>query len=186
MRSCMSVALLLAVVGCNDSRSDRQERLSRSEAQPPNVVAESIVGPLRIGMSPEAVRGLVPVVRDSIETNATGTDSERVLTVVIAGDPVRVFVGSGVVGEIEVASPSLRTRDGIGVGSPFRRLAGYPAPHAEVVHGYMGMRKAGLCGVYFLAPSSGLETGDDLDSLVIARLDSTVRIARILVGPCYS
>ena len=77
-------------------------------------------GNLQIGRTIAVVKQTCRVIRDEDEMSEAGR--ERILTVMVGDDPVRVTVGSGLVSRIALRSPRFQTRDGLHVGTSLSRL----------------------------------------------------------------
>ncbi|MFN2601367.1 MAG: hypothetical protein ABR582_01280 [Gemmatimonadaceae bacterium] len=77
-------------------------------------------GNLEIGRTIAVVKETCRVIRDEDEMNEAGR--ERILTVMIGDDPIRVTVLDGLVWRISVRSPRFETRDGLRVGTTLSRL----------------------------------------------------------------
>ena len=82
---------------------------------------------------------LCNVVSDSEQRGSEGS-MERVIVVQLAGESVRAIVADDKIYRIEVNTPRFRTRDGIGVDTPLRRIAAMRgaqfAPGEDGVYGF--------------------------------------------------
>ena len=78
------------------------------------------IGNLQVGRTIDVVKRTCRVVRNNAEMNEGGP--ERVVTVVINNDRIRVTVHGGLVWRIDVTSPRYETRDGLHVGTSLSRL----------------------------------------------------------------
>ena len=146
------------------------------------VVAEQVAG-IRTGMRFEELVKFGQLVRDTTTRTPDGADFERAVSMAIGHDTVIVFLGSGSVDMIEISTTGLRTIDGLGVGSRVDALLGQDHASAEVLHGNAWIEIRNLCGVYFLAPVRGAETGEGLDSIALRRL-AEESVVRVLVTRC--
>jgi len=78
------------------------------------------IGNLQVGRTIDVVKRTCRVVRDNPEMNEGSP--ERVLTVVINTDRIRVTVHGGLVWRLDFTSPRFETRDGLHVGTSLSRL----------------------------------------------------------------
>jgi hypothetical protein len=79
------------------------------------------VGNLQVGRTIDVVKRTCREVRDNPEMDAGGP--ERVVTVLIDSDRIRVTVHNGLVWRLELTSSRFVTRDGLRVGTSLSRLA---------------------------------------------------------------
>lgn len=78
------------------------------------------IGNLQVGRTIDVVKRTCRVIRDNAEMSEGSP--ERVLTVMIDNDRIRVTVLNGLVWRLEVTSPRFQTRDGLHIGTSLSRL----------------------------------------------------------------
>ena len=78
------------------------------------------IGNLQVGRTIDVVKRTCRVIRDNPEMSEGGP--QRVVTVMIDSDRIRVTVLNGLVWRLEVTSPRFETRDGLHVGTSLSRL----------------------------------------------------------------
>jgi hypothetical protein len=92
------------------------------------------IGPVRLGMTAQALRALCPEARDST-WRQEGT-AERGLRVRLAGEPVLAVLARDTVRRVVVTTPGVRTAAGVGVGATLDEMRGrYGRACAATVEG---------------------------------------------------
>lgn len=175
---CFSVAgLVFLCVGCSGERPARGE----GSAQPTVVVRDSSVGCLELRAPLEAVASGCGEVTDTA-LRLEG-QSQPAIWVDVGGGRVLAEIVNGRVWRIRVTDPALQTADSIGVGTPIRRLAGYP--DIRIVYGEgVFARMDAHCGKSFGLEGLTVRPGGWTAAQLRAMSD-TVRVAVILVvGHC--
>lgn len=148
-------------------------------------LASGRVGALRVGEDTAQVRAGCTVARDTVRLDAEALP-ERVLTVRTPHGDVEAIVDSGRVWRLEVESPALRTRDGLGVGSSLADLL--RAQGARGVEGEAGLfvTLAGACGLSFRlaydVPDDAHQ--DTWTATALARLPAATHVDRVLAFDC--
>jgi hypothetical protein len=110
---------------------------------------------------------------------------ERVLTVVIDTDRIRVTVLNGLVWRLEISSPRFQTRDGLHVGTSLSRLAARGGVHLLEGEDGLYVTLASHCGLsfHFAIPSRERPGKAWIVAHVVQRYGSAVA-DRILVTRC--
>jgi hypothetical protein len=123
------------------------------------------------------------VVRDNPEMNEGSP--ERVLTVVINSDRVRVTVVNGLVWRLELTSPRFETRDGLHVGTSLSRLVARGGVKLLEAEDGLSVTLASHCGLSFHFPIPSRERPGKAWNVahVVQRYGSAVA-DRILVTRC--
>jgi hypothetical protein len=111
----------------------------------PPVLTDSGVGALRVNAPVEQLRAVCDILHDTTRLGREGMP-ERRLTVVLGSVTTTSTVADGRIWRIEIASPRLRTRDSLGVGTTVGQLrrrsasivAGEDANYA-LVKGHCGL-----------------------------------------------
>jgi hypothetical protein len=80
------------------------------------------IGPVRLGMTAQALRALCPEARDT--TWRREGAAERGLRVRLAGEPVLAVLARDTVRRVEVTTPGIRTAAGLGVGATLDEMRG--------------------------------------------------------------
>ena len=113
------------------------------------------VGSLRLGMSPDGVKRVCTVVRDT--TEMPEGQPQRMLVVTTAGDTLRAAIEDGRVYSIVVESPRFRMLDSLHAGMPLSRLLGLPRlTGGRGEYGlYVWSDAPETCGVSFLVRFAG-------------------------------
>lgn len=125
----------VAVRSALESQSLAQLPLSSSPALTCDTATTLIeplrIGPLRVNGSIRELRRLCPGLRDTALhlPGLIGTQRDNGHVLDIGGAPVVIRKSSGIIWRLEVTSPRLRTRDGIGPGTPATRLLDLPGLH---------------------------------------------------------
>lgn len=140
------------------------------------------VGPLRIGLTVDAVRQRCRVVRDMTVEGAEGMPT-RLIAVLLGRDTVDAEIVEDRVWRIPVTSPRLQTADGIGVGTPLARLLEVPDVRPAMGEGMYVLTPA-HCGLSFQLenPDGPLPPATTVAQL--RALPAGVRVSRILVTGC--
>jgi hypothetical protein len=105
------------------------------------------IGNLQVGRTIDVVKRTCRVVRDTPEMDEGGP--ERVLTVVIDNDRIRVTVHGGLVWRLDVTSSRFVTRDGLRVGTSLSRLAARGGVHLQEDKEGLYVTLASHCGLSF-------------------------------------
>ena len=105
------------------------------------------VGNLQIGRTIAVVKQTCRVIRDEDEMSSGGR--ERIVTVMIGDDPVRVTVGDGLVSRIALRSPRFETRDGLHIGTTLSRLTARGGVHLLEGEDGLYVTLASHCGLSF-------------------------------------
>lgn len=141
------------------------------------------IGNLQVGRTIDVVKRTCRVIRDNPEMIA-GTP-ERVLTVMIDNDRIRVTVLNGLVWRLEATSPRFQTRDGLHVGTSLSRLVARGG--VKLLEGEDGLyvTLASHCGLSFRFSIPSRETPGKAWTVahVVQRYGSAVA-DRILVTRC--
>ena len=140
-------------------------------------------GNLQIGRTIAVVKQTCRVIRDEDEMNEG--NRERILTVMIGDDPVRVTVVQGLVWRIALRSPRFATRDGLHVGTTLSRLTARGGVHLLEGEDGLYVTLASHCGLSFRFPIPSRETPGKAWTVahVVQRHGSAVA-DRILVMRC--
>ncbi|HZI42176.1 MAG TPA: hypothetical protein VFD67_10750 [Gemmatimonadaceae bacterium] len=195
-----SLTSLLAVVGLGagcDSRSPRQpnDDAARTAAAPQQKTAPSAgcggrlvfgdsVGPIRLGMSLDALRRACPIVHDTTVPTAYGP-AERRLSVLLGPDTAVVTIHIGRVGEILLASGAFHTTDSVGIGTPLRVLLARPLVEGYGVAGELLVQTPSECGLTFGIAGRYPDLPDRVkDSATMARVPLTAVVDRIRIDGC--
>lgn len=141
------------------------------------------IGNLEIGRTIAVVKQTCRVLRDLQEDNEGET--QRVLTVMVADEPVRVTVVDGLVWRIALRSPRFSTRDGMRVGTTLARVANKGGVHLSEGEDGLYMTVDSHCGLNFRFSIPSRETPGKPWTLshVVARHGSA-QVDRIVVTRC--
>lgn len=141
------------------------------------------IGNLQVGRTIDVVKRTCRVIRDNPEMNEGSP--ERVVTVMIDNDRIRVTVLNGLVWRLEVTSPRFQTRDGLHVGTSLARLGARGG--VRLLEGEDGLyvTLASHCGLSFRFSIPSRETPGKAWSVahVVQRYGSAVA-DKILVTRC--
>ncbi|HYC52183.1 MAG TPA: hypothetical protein VEB19_13805 [Gemmatimonadaceae bacterium] len=98
------------------------------------------LGAIRINGSIPELRRLCPQLRDTLveRDDLYGTTRQMASVMNVAGEPVIIFRGAGVIYQIVVQSPKFRTTDSLGVGTSVRRLLDKPELNVVVAGVHQG------------------------------------------------
>jgi hypothetical protein len=105
------------------------------------------IGNLQVGRTIDVVKRTCRVVRDNPEMDEGGP--ERVLTVLIDSDRIRVTVHGGLVYRLDVTSSRFVTRDGLRVGTSLSRLAARGGVRLQEGQDGLYVTLASHCGLSF-------------------------------------
>ena len=141
------------------------------------------IGNLQIGRTVAVVKQTCRVIRD--EAEMTEGNLERILTVMLGDDPIRVTVVSGLVWRIALRSPRFETRDGLHVGTPLARLTARGGVHLLEGEDGLYVTLASHCGLSFRYTIPSRETPGKAWTVahVVQRHGSAVA-DRILITRC--
>ena len=146
----------------------------------PAPLADSAAGPVRLGMRVEEIVARCPGTRDSSEA-LEGT-RQRTLLVPVGTDTVAASIVEGRAWRLAVATPGLRTRDSLGVGTSLARLLALPNPRGLTGEGRTFVVADRPCGLSF--ELSRFVARADPDSAVLRREAGRARVKRVLVTGC--
>ena len=142
------------------------------------------VGAIRIGMDADSVKARCHVARDTVETRTEG-QQERILVVAIGGDTATVEVSSGRVWRIDIRTPSLRTADSLGVGTPLPRLLALEGGVQGLVgEGSLFLLSQARCGLSF--ELSAHPAPGDWQRPQLRTLPPATQVTRVLVIGCQA
>jgi hypothetical protein len=123
------------------------------------------------------------VIRDEDEMNEGSP--ERVLTVMIGDDPIRVTVESGLVSRIVLRSPRFETRDGLRIGTTLSRLTARGGVHLFEGQDGLYVTLASHCGLSFRFGIPSRETpGKQWTVAHVVQRHGAAVADRILVTRC--
>jgi hypothetical protein len=105
------------------------------------------IGNLQVGRTIDVVKRTCRVVRDNPEMDEAGP--ERVLTVLIDSDRIRVTVHNGLVWRLELLSSRFVTRDGLRIGTSLSRLAARGGVRLQEGQDGLYVTLASHCGLSF-------------------------------------
>ena len=143
------------------------------------------VGALRLGMSPDSVKRLCTVVRDT--TEMPEGQATRVLVVAAAGDTLRATLEDGKVYSVVVESPRFRIADSLHAGMPLSRVLGLPKlSGGRGEYGlYVWSDAPETCGVSFLVKFAGRDPMiREVSRAALEPYAATARITQALVRGC--
>ena len=141
------------------------------------------VGNLQIGRTIAVVKQTCRVVRDEDEMNEG--NRERIVTVMIGNDPVRVSVESGLVSRIALRSSRFETRDGLRVGTTLSRLTARGGVHLYEGRDGLYVTLASHCGLSFRFSIPSRETpGKAWTVAHVVQRNSAAVADRIFVSRC--
>jgi hypothetical protein len=141
------------------------------------------VGNLQVGRTIDVVKRTCRVIRDNSEMDEGSP--ERVVTVVIGKDPIRVSVLDGLVWQLDFTSPRFQTRDGLHIGTSLSRMVARGEVH--LVEGQDGLyvTLASHCGLSFRYSIPSRETPGKAWSLAhLVQRHGSAAADRILVTRC--
>ncbi len=147
------------------------------------VLTDLGIGNLQIARTLAVVKQTCRVIRDEPELNEGAL--ERVLTVMISDDPVRVTAVNGLVWRISITRPSIATRDGLRVGTPLSRLVSKGAVHLAEGQDGLYVTLADHCGLSFrFSIQSRAARGKPWTVAHLVQLHGSATVDRILVTRC--
>jgi hypothetical protein len=169
-------ACALALAACT-SRPDAETRAKDCGGPMPAILTDSGVGRFRVGMAVADVYAACTVLRDAEVTGHEGM-AERRITVVLGSVSTTATVVDDRVWRIEIASPRLRTRDSLGVGSSVGDLR---AAGARLAIGDAGafVLRSDHCGLSFQL--GGIRRSA---SLRLADIPDSARVTSLLIVGC--
>jgi hypothetical protein len=171
LRSLIAFVLLVAIV--------------RAAAASIELTGDSI-GPVKVGMNASAIATVARVVSDRMEPDSEGGEA-RVVRFLMADVEVAAEVHEGKVWRFEVATPGLRTRAGLGVGTALAALLKLPKLQGQIGEGALYVSSPQLCGLSFRL-SHELQTDKEFrmnwNAHGLASLPSSVKVHSLLVTGC--
>ena len=163
--------------------------LSRSVGTPARVCGGTTItgaglGDLRIGMSVASVHSVCRVVGDATRLASEG-QTARFLAVEFPRDTVDAEVVDGEVWRIEVVSPSFRTADSLGVGTPLSRLLELRDARGITGEGQLFVISPVHCGLSFRLSDNGSSArSQKWDRAGLSRLPSGTVVNKVLIVGC--
>lgn len=150
------------------------------------LLADSGIGHLRLGASVVEVRRECEVLADTVRVNDEFVEIERVLLVRLGRDTVAAAIDQdGRVGRIFVDRGSLRTADGVGIGTPLAELLDRQGIYGGVGESALHITVPPYCSLSFALSEAGVyEQGDNVDAAQLRRLPASTKVQRINIGPC--
>lgn len=141
------------------------------------------IGNLQIGRTIAVVKQTCRVLRDLPEQDE-GVP-ERIVTVMVVDEPIRVTVANGLVWRLALRSPRFATRDGLRVGTSLARLVERGGVHLSEGQDGLYVMLDAYCGLSFRFSIPSRETPGKPWTVahVVARHGSAV-VDRILVTRC--
>ena len=152
------------------------------------------IGPVRAMGSLEQLKRLCPSLRDTTVQGEGWTEiagRQRAMVLTIGGRPVIIHPQAGVVAQISIRTPGLRTADGIEVGSPASAMHRWQDLHSVV--GATDLLPYGLawtggeCGATFYFNQPFQPKGNAWDFATAGEMRAwpdSFRIRRIVIGAC--
>jgi hypothetical protein len=184
------VAFIVAVA-CGSQRENRE--LDSLETRPLDAPDSSCggttlsgtgIGALRIGMSVDSVRALCRVLSDTTRL-ATEGQRARFIGVQFGAETVEAEIVNDRVWRIDVRSPSFRTSDGLGVGTPLSRLLSMKSPRGLTGEGQLFVVSPDHCRLSFRLSDNGSSArSQNWDRAALARLPATTIVDRVLAIGC--
>lgn len=184
-RRLYSVGLLVGLALPGAACSAREGALAVCSGKAVVTLTPPAFDGVRPGDLADSVAAHCSVTADSLAWNELGTDRGRVMTIATKNGQLRLDVDDeGVVRQLATQSVEFETTDGAHVGMrvSLAPLRGYTS--GSIVEGQLLLTSARSCAVGLWGGSIGLESGTDLDSLEIARLDSTIVVRRLSLRTC--
>lgn len=158
---------------------------SSSCIAPGDELTGSGVGALQIGMSSEELAEQCHVAADTTITGIEG-QPQRIAHVVAGADTIRTEIVDGAVWRINIETPTWRTTDSLGVGSPVADLLELPETQGFTGEGNLVIASPRHCGLNFRvdagdAPPPAAGAWDDA---ALRRLPDTATVDLILITGC--
>jgi hypothetical protein len=180
------LAVVLLMLACTRSNSQATHENGDPMCSTQNLLLTGdSVGPIGIGQPVEAVHRACRVNSDATELGAEALPV-RVLRVQASGDTLEVEIDADRVWRIALDGPSIRTREGIGVGSSLSDLLRAGEPQATVGDGALFVQIQQLCGLSFQLAHDLNETqlGREWTAETLRQLPSGTSVDRVLVVGC--
>lgn len=177
----LAIGLLGVAVGC--AGADSPPASAGAVAAATQLESER-VGPVRIQQPLDSALLEGVVIADAVRALPIGGDSARIVTLVLRADTLELLVHNERVGSITTRSPHVRSAAGLGVGTEANVFSREVLREAVVIHGDLFISPANLCGIAFVVPGVGGETGDAISTTELASLPSSARVVEIVVDRC--
>jgi hypothetical protein len=141
------------------------------------------VGALRIGRPVDEIRRACTVLWDTTGRDIEGNPA-RTIGVRIGPDSVRAEVVNDSIWRLTVTTPTLRTADSLGVGTPLSRLLEAPNAHGLSGEGAVFVTMPEHCGMSFELSTTAPTPRSGWTRAALQRLPKATRVTRVLVFGC--
>ncbi len=178
MRIAAAVSLLLAFVAPDGRAQDCWPRQGA-------VVTDSGLGVLSIGLTVTEVKQRCRVLRDTLRNNWDYAEAQRALSVVVGADTVIAWAPSGTVSLIDISSPSLRTRESLGVGTRLRTLLRRRGVTGATGEASTYASLASHCGLAFVLSGGGRqEDGAEYTAAEMRTWPASITVTKVQIFGC--
>lgn len=143
------------------------------------------VGELRIGRSVEEIERACAVLWDTTGRDAEG-NSARAIGVRIGHDSVQAEVVDDRIWRLTITTPTLRTSDSLGVGTPLARLLVAPGVRGLNGEGFVFVTMPEHCGLSFQLSTTAAAPRSGWTRAALQRLPAGTHVTRVLVIGCAS
>ena len=146
------------------------------------VIADSSVGPLRIGQSITDVRSRCQVLRDTLRVDHDYVEMQRVLAVQVEADTVFAAINpEGRIWRFVIDGGQLATADSVRIGTQLGDLVRRGAV-GTVLESAVFVHLPSRCGVAFALSGGGkFETGETVSTAQLSTLPASTAVSRIVV-----
>lgn len=185
------ILVALFVFGCADGESDTSETTPTertAEARciaPDDELTDSGIGDLQIGMPADDLVERCNVAADTTVMDVEG-HPQRVALVAAGADTVSAEIVDGAVWRITVETPTWRTADSLGVGSPISVLLELPEAQGVTGEGNLVIVSPQLCGISFQVDAGDVQPppGGAWDDEALTRIPDSAAVELIRITGC--
>jgi hypothetical protein len=183
MNRLVTCSILGSLLACAGKEEQTVSRSTGSRCGN-EVIGDRGIGELLVGRSVDSVKRLCQVVSDTTELGAEGMPT-RIMRVAFSHDSVEAEIDSGRVWRIEVASPTFRTADSLGVGTSLEQLLLLKEPRGLGGEGAVFLVSSQHCGLSFQLSESGSDAPpENWDRAALALLPRSTVVDRVLIVGC--
>ncbi len=176
------ILVLLLATGCREAKRPPGSSPS-APPSPPTAISGRGVGCLAIGFPLAALPPECRIVGDRIVPGPEGSQERRV-DVVVGADTVAATVVGDSIWRLDVVSRTLRTHDGLGVGSPAAELLARAGSRIIGGEGRLFVTLPDECGLSFEVGAVPRELLALPPERAAERMPDTATIERVLVFGC--
>ena len=177
--------LLLAAAACSAARNEGRAGEQRCVGSSTTVINERTMAAIHVGSRVDSLPPGCRIVSDSVRWNHEHSDRSRYVEILSGRTAVIGAVdATGRLSELETSDSFASLGSGVGPGSRVKEALAAGFVDGDAFEGTLMLTARGRCSPVLWLDGVSLETGESIDSALVAVKYGSRRIARISIRRC--